>query len=65
MDGNFWTEDVINQFDRKDRICRNFTQYAKFTNAIVSPFSKSPYHAEIDDESGQYTEIQQIIDERK
>lgn len=59
----FWTDDVINQFDRKDRICRSFTQYAKFTNAIVSPFSKSPYHAEIDDESGQYGEIQKILDE--
>lgn len=61
--GNFWSEDLINQFDRKDRICRSFTQYQKFTNAIVSPFSKSPYHAEIDDESGQYGEIQKIIDE--
>ena len=61
--GNFWTDDIINQFDRKDRICRSFTQYQKFTNAIVSPFSKSPYHAEIDDESGQYGEIQKILDE--
>lgn len=61
--GNFWSEDLINQFDRKDRICRSFTQYQKFTNAIVSPFSKSPYHAEIDDESGQYGEIQKILDE--
>ena len=61
--GNFWSDDLVNQYDRKDRICRSFTQYQKFTNAIVSPFSKSPYHAEIDDESGQYTEIQKIIDE--
>lgn len=59
----FWTDDIINQFDRKDRICRSFTQYQKFTNAIVSPFSKSPYHAEIDDESGQYGDIQKILDE--
>lgn len=61
--GNFWTADVINALDRKDRICRSFTQYQKFTNAIVSPFSKSPYHAELDDKDGIYESIQNKIDE--
>lgn len=61
--GNFWTSDVINALDRKDRICRAFTQYQKFTNAIVSPFSKSPYHAELDDKDGIYETIQNKIDE--
>jgi len=61
--GNFWTQDVINALDRKDRICRSFTQYQKFANAICSPFSKSPYHAELDDENGVYEQIQKSIDE--
>lgn len=61
--GNFWTSDVINALDRNDRICRAFTQYQKFTNAIVSPFSKSPYHAELDDKDGIYETIQNKIDE--
>lgn len=61
--GNFWTQDVINALDRKDRICRSFTQYQKFANAICSPFSKSPYHAELDDEDGVYEQIQKSIDE--
>ncbi len=62
MDG-FWSENVIEALDRKDRICRSFTQYTKFTNAICSPFSKSPYHCELDDEKGQYSQIQTAIDE--
>lgn len=61
--GNFWSDDVIDALDRKDRICRSFTQYTKFTNAICSPFSKSPYHCELDDENGQYAQIQTAIDE--
>ena len=61
--GSFWVTDVINALDRKDRICRSFTQYSKFTNAICSPFSKSPYHAELDDEDGVYEQIQKSIDE--
>lgn len=61
--GGFWTENVIDALDRRDRICRSFTQYAKFTNAICSPFSKSPYHCELDDENGQYAQLQATIDE--
>lgn len=61
--GNFWSENVIDALDRKDRICRSFTQYTKFTNAICSPFSKSPYHCELDDENGQYEQIQTTIDD--
>lgn len=61
--GQFWVDDVINALDRKDRICRSFTQYQKFANAICSPFSKSPYHCELDDEDGQCTQLQENIDE--
>jgi len=61
--GNFWTENVIDALDRKDRICRSFTQYQKFANSICSPFSKSPYHCEIDDEDGQCAQLQTNIDE--
>lgn len=61
--GQFWVDDVISSLDRKDRICRSFTQYTKFTNAICSPFSKSPYHCELDDENGKYSQLQTNIDE--
>ena len=61
--GNFWSDNVIESLDRKDRICRSFTQYTKFTNAICSPFSKSPYHCEIDDENGKYSQLQATIDD--
>lgn len=60
--GNFWTEEVINETDRKGRLCRSFTMYGKYCNAIVSPFNKSPYHADIEDPKGLYGEIQEKVD---
>lgn len=61
--GNYWTDDTIANVDRVGRICRSFNMYAKFMNAIVSPFSKSPWHCEIEDPEGIYKEIQQNIDD--
>lgn len=60
--GNYWTDNIINACDRKDRICRSFNVYAKYKNAIVSPFSKSPFHTEIEDPKGIYKNIQDEID---
>ena len=61
--GNYWTDDTIANVDRVGRICRSFNMYAKFMNAIVSPFSKSPWHCEIEDPDGIYKEIQENIDD--
>lgn len=61
--GNYWTDDTIANVDRVGRICRSFNMYAKFMNAIVSPFSRSPWHCEIEDPDGIYKEIQQNIDD--
>lgn len=60
--GCYWTDEVIASCDRKDRICRNFTLYSKFKNAMVSPFSKSPYHGDIEDPNGTYKDIQSEVD---
>lgn len=60
--GNYWNETIINDCDRKDRICRSFNCYSKYKNAIVSPFSKSPYHADIEDPDGVYKDIQTEVD---
>ena len=59
--GNFWTDDLVQACDRKGRINRSFTFYPKYCSAIVSPFSKSPYHAEIEDPDGIYSEIQEQV----
>lgn len=61
--GNYWDDKTIEATDRTGRICRSFTQYAKYANAIISPFSKSPYHADIEDNNGTYKDIQKAIDE--
>ena len=60
--GNFWNKDTISTYDRTGRVCSSFTQYSKFANAIVSPFSRSSYHCEIEDPSGQFAQIQDEID---
>ena len=59
--GNFWTDDLVAATDRKGRINRSFTFYPKYCSAIVSPFSKSPYHAEIEDPDGVYSTIQEKV----
>lgn len=59
--GNFWTNELIAATDRNGRINRSFTFYPKYCSAIVSPFSKSPYHAEIEDPDGIYGEIQEKL----
>lgn len=61
--GNYWNDESIAAVDRAGRICRSFNMYAKFLNAIVSPFSKSPWHCEIEDPDGLYKEIQENIDD--
>lgn len=61
--GNFWSDDTIRKYDRVGRVCSSFTQYAKFANAIVSPFSQSPYKGEIEDTNGQYVDIQKELDD--
>lgn len=59
--GNFWTDDLVAATDRNGRINRSFTFYPKYCSAIVSPFSKSPYHAEIEDPDGLYEKIQEKL----
>lgn len=60
--GNFWSDDVIKDTDRTGRLCKSFTMYPKYCNAIISPFNKSPYHADIEDKDGIYAEIQEQLD---
>lgn len=60
--GNYWSDDLIAEYDRTGRICKSFTMYNKYCNAIVSPFSKSPYHADIEDPDGEYTKVQEDLD---
>lgn len=61
--GNFWTDETIRKYDRVGRVCSSFTQYSKFANAIISPFSQSPYKGEIEDTEGLYADIQKELDE--
>ena len=56
--GNFWTDELVQATDRSGRINRSFTFYPKYCSAIVTPFSKSPYHAEIEVPDGIYEEVQ-------
>lgn len=60
--GAFWTDSLIEECNRKGRLNRAFNTYSKFANAIVSPFSKSPYHADIDDVDGVYKKVQEDVD---
>lgn len=60
--GEFWSEAMVDALDRKGRINCSFNHYNKFSNAITSPFSKSPYHLSIEDPDGLYKDIQETVD---
>ena len=47
--GNFWTDDVKKQYLRtgKRKYCLHFSDWGVLANAIVSPYSNSPWHVEL------------------
>lgn len=60
--GNYWIDTEVDALDRKGRLNASFTCYPKYSNAMVSPFSRSPYHIDISDEKGLYKEVQDLCD---
>lgn len=51
--GNFWTDDRIEKYDRKGRVCVTSSNYPKYQSAICSPYSKSPYFGEVVERDGE------------
>lgn len=45
--GDQWDRTLVNDLHRSKRVNRSFSEYDKYTNAIVSPASKSPYHPQL------------------
>ena len=46
--GNFWNEDMRKQYRKgKTRVCLSMNNWQVISNAIASPFSNSPWHAEL------------------
>lgn len=49
FNGNFWTNDLRKKFRRsgKNKFCLHFSDWGVLSNAIVSPYSSSPWHINV------------------
>ena len=54
FNGNFWTDDVIKKYRRTSKYKFNlhFSDWSVLANAIVSPYSNSPWHIQVNDTRG-------------
>lgn len=51
--GDFWNEDMRKTYRKgKSRVCLSMNNWQVISNAIASPFSNSPWHAELTDKTG-------------
>lgn len=64
FNGNFWTDEVKKLYRRtnKRKFCLHFSDWSVLGNAIVSPYSSSPWHDELIDRK-DYSDIQDSINE--
>lgn len=60
--GNFWTDSVKKQYLRsaKKRYCLHFSDWSVLSNAIVAPYTQSPWHIELTNRLG-VEEVQEYI----
>ena len=63
--GNFWNETMRKKYRKgKTRICLSMNNWQVISNAIASPFSNSPWHAELTDKSDpEQQSLQQNIND--
>ena len=64
FNGNFWTDEIKKLYRRtnKRKFCLHFSDWSVLGNAIVSPYSSSPWHDELIDRKS-YSDIQDSINE--
>jgi len=62
FNGNFWTDQVRKTYLRtgKRKYCLHFSDWSVLANAIVSPYTQSPWHIELSNRNG-LEEVQEYI----
>lgn len=62
FNGNFWTDQVRKTYLRtgKRKYCLHFSDWSVLANAIVSPYTQSPWHIELSNRLG-LEEVQEYI----
>lgn len=63
--GNFWTESVKKTYRRENALRPNlhFSNWEVMSNAVISPFSDSPWHNALEDTEGENKDIQDAIND--
>lgn len=64
FNGLFWTDEVKKQYFRtaKKKYCLHFSDWSVLANAIVSPYTQSPWHIELSNRIG-FEDIQESINQ--
>lgn len=62
FNGNFWTDEVKQKYLRtgKRKYCLHFSDWSVLANAIVSPYTQSPWHIELSNRIN-FEDVQEII----
>lgn len=62
--GNFWTQSVCKTYHRTNTLRPNlhFSNWEVMANAVISPFSDSPFHIALEDVKGDGSDTQDGID---
>ena len=65
FNGDFWTNDLRKKFRRsgKNKFCLHFSDWGVLSNAIVSPYSSSPWHINLHNEDDIQEQINNVEDE--
>lgn len=64
FNGLFWSDEVKKQYFRtaKKKFCLHFSDWSVLANAIVSPYTQSPWHIELSNRLG-FEEVQENINQ--
>lgn len=60
--GTFWDDGFLTKYKRKKRMNLSLNNWCPLANAISSPISNSPWHAELTDKREQFAKVQESID---
>lgn len=64
FNGHFWDEPLIKKYGRgRKKFNLHFSDWSVLCNAIVSPYSNSPWHIQLNDTREQYEQIQDLINQ--
>ena len=64
FNGHFWDDKLIKRYGRgRKKFNLHFSDWSVLANAIVSPYSNSPWHIQLNDTRDQFEQVQELINQ--